>query len=93
MSRNEDIEKWFSRNDDQQNTIDSILDDLHALKLDETVIARDHSSKLIELIESLSTIGEEIYLKLQESYSLSTRTIQIIKTSGQSSGMLKERRY
>ena len=87
------LKKWFSGNDAQQSTIDSMLDDLSVLKLDETATSHEHIKKSMDIVESLSTIGEEIYLKLQESYSLSTRTIQIIKTSGQSSGMLKERRY
>ena len=51
---------WFSSNNVQLNTIDSIHDDLRALKLDDTITAHEHTNKFMNLIEPLSTLGKEI---------------------------------
>ena len=57
------LKKWFSGNDAQQSTIDSMLDDLSVLKLDETATSHGHIKKSMDIVESLSTIGEEIPLQ------------------------------
>ena len=55
------LKKWFSGNDDQQNTIDSMLDDLRVLNVEETARTQCHPIKVIELIEYFPTLGEEMF--------------------------------
>ena len=47
------LKTWFSGNDAQQKTIDSILDELRLTKLDESITSHECIDKLMELIESL----------------------------------------
>ena len=54
------LKKWFSGNEAQHNTIDSILEDLSNLKLDECVTAHECINKFIRLIESLKTLKEKM---------------------------------
>ena len=52
--------KWFCVNDAQQSTIDRMIDELRILKLDETIKVHEQSNKFMQLIKSLSTLGEEV---------------------------------
>ena len=52
------LKKWFSSNEDQQNTIDGVIEDLRNLKLDECTTAHDYINKFMRLIESLKTLKE-----------------------------------
>ena len=66
------LKRWFSGNDAQQNTIDSIIDDLRALKLDESMTACECINEFMELMESSSALGEKCHIKLLEIYSYIT---------------------
>ena len=54
------LNRLFSSNDGQQNTIDSVLDKFRALKLDTSLTAHEFINKFIGLIGYLSTLGEEM---------------------------------
>ena len=66
------LKRCFSCNDSQQHTIDRIIDDLRVLKLGESVTAHDHINKFMELIESLSILGEEIPPQTNRNFLLNT---------------------
>ena len=66
------LKKWFSGNEAQQNTIDSILEDFINLKLDECTTAHDYINKLMRLIESLKTLKEEMPPQNARNRSLTT---------------------
>ena len=57
------VKKWFSGNEAQQNTIDSILEDFRSLKLDECATTHEHIHQLMRIIESLKTLKEEMSLQ------------------------------
>ena len=54
---------WFSGNEFQQNTIDSILDELCVLKLDENTTSHEFMTQFLRLISSLKTSQDEMLLQ------------------------------
>ena len=66
------LKKWFRDNEAQHNTIDSILEDVRNLKLDEYTTAHEHINKFMRLIESLKLLKKKCPHKMPATCSLTT---------------------